>query len=109
MAFEAANYEAEDVFTESDNVDLFPLEPGAGFRFREKCQRRLLWKDVTRTLASVNPGLRPVRLRKEYDLFFCRFQTLRDVLYVNADAGLEGSVQDKRMLAGRIVLRRGGP
>jgi spore maturation protein CgeB len=58
-----------------------------GFRFREKCQRRLLWKDVTRTLASVNPGLRPVRLRKEYDLFFCRFQTLRDVLYVNAMQG----------------------
>ena len=79
MAFEAANYEAEDVFMEADHVDLFPLEPGVGFRFREKCQRRLLWKDVTRTLASVNPGLRPVRLRKEYDLFFCRFQTLRDV------------------------------
>ena len=69
MAFEAANYEAEDVFTEADHVDLFPLEPGLGFRFRERCQRRLLWRDVTRTLASVNPGLRPVRLRKEYDLF----------------------------------------
>ncbi len=87
MAFEAANYEAEDVFMEADHVDLFPLEPGVGFRFREKCQRRLLWKDVTRTLASVNPGLRPVRLRKEYDLFFCRFQTLRDVIYVNAMQG----------------------
>src|SRR5215467_2530223 len=77
MAFEAANYEAEDVFTEVDDVDLLPVEPGIAFRLREKCQRRLLWKDVTRTLASVNPGLRPVRLRKEYDLFFCRFQTLR--------------------------------
>lgn len=55
MAFEAANYEAEDVFMEADQVDLFPLEPGVGFRFRERCQRRLLWRDVTRTLASVNP------------------------------------------------------
>jgi hypothetical protein len=87
MAFEAANYEAEDVFMEADQVDLVPVEPGVGFRFREKCQRRLLWKDVTRTLASVNPGLRPIRLRKEYDLFFCRFQTLRDLLYVNAVRG----------------------
>jgi hypothetical protein len=87
MAFEAANYEAEDVFMEADRVDLCPVEPGVGFRFRERCQRRLLWKDVTRTLASVNPGLRPVRLRKEYDLFFCRFQTLRDVIYVNAVQG----------------------
>jgi Glycosyl transferases group 1 len=87
MAFEAVNYEAEDVFMEADHVDLFPLEPGAGFRFKEKCQRRLLWKDVTRVLASVNPGLRTVRLRKEYDLFFCRFQTLRDLLYVNAVQG----------------------
>jgi hypothetical protein len=26
MAFEAANYEAEDVFMEADHVDLFPLE-----------------------------------------------------------------------------------
>ena len=31
MAFEAANYEAEDVFMEVDDVDLFPLEPGVGF------------------------------------------------------------------------------
>jgi hypothetical protein len=87
MAFEAGNYEAEDVFMEADNVDLFPLEPGVAFRLREKCQRRLLWKDVTRGLASVNPGLRPVKLKKEYDLFFCRFQILRDLLYVNAVQG----------------------
>ena len=87
MAFEAGNYEAEDVFMEVDDVDLFPLEPGVGFRFKEKCQRRLLWRDATRALAYVNPGLRPVRLRKEYDLFFCRFQLLRELLYVNAVQG----------------------
>lgn len=87
MAFEAGNYEAEDVFVEVDHVDLFPLEPGVGFRVKEKCQRRLLWRDVTRALAYVNPGLQPVRLRKEYDLFFCRFQLLRDLLYVNAVQG----------------------
>src|SRR4029078_8557660 len=87
MAFEAANYEAEDVFMEADDVDLLPLEPGVGFRFREKCVRSILWKDVTRRLASINPGLRPVRLRKDYELFFCRFQTLRDLLYVNAVKG----------------------
>ena len=87
MAFEAGNYEAEDVFMEVDHVDLFPLEPGVGFRFKEKCQRRLLWRDSTRALAYVNPGLRPVRLRKEYDLFFCRFQLLRELLYVNAVQG----------------------
>ncbi|PYK09912.1 MAG: hypothetical protein DME65_11140 [Verrucomicrobia bacterium] len=87
MAFEAANYEAEDVFMEADNIDLLPLEPGVGFRFREKYHRRLLWKDVTRRLASVNPGLRPVRLRKDYELFFCRIQMLRDLPYVNAVKG----------------------
>ena len=87
MAFEAANYEAEDVFMEVDNVDLLPVEPGVAFRFREKCQRRLLWKDVTRQLASVNPGLRSVRLRKDYDLFFCRVQMLPDLIYVNAVKG----------------------
>ena len=87
MAFEAANYEAEDVFMEADDVDLFPLEPGVGFRFREKCQRRLLWRGMTRGLASVSPGLRSVRLKKDYDLFFCRVQMLRDLLYVNAVKG----------------------
>ena len=87
MAFQCGRYEAQDVLVDSDDVDLIHLEPTKGFRTREKWQRRLLWKDVTRKLAYVNPGLKPVRLTKDYDLFVIVCQTYWDLLYVNAIKG----------------------
>jgi Glycosyl transferases group 1 len=83
-AFQCARYEAQDVIFNSDDVDLIYIDPAKHFNFQEKLQRRLLWRDVTQRLAYVNPGLRPVRLTKEYDLFFVHCQTWWDLLYVNA-------------------------
>lgn len=87
MAFQCGRYEAQDVLVESDDVELISLKPQAGFRLREKWHRRLLWKDISRKLAYVNPGLEPVRLTKEYDLFILVCQTYWDLLYVNAIQG----------------------
>ena len=84
MAFQCGRYEAQDVLVQSDDVDLIRLRACPGFRFRESWQRRLLWRDVTQRLAYVNPGLEPVRLSQEYDLFILVCQTYWDLLYVNA-------------------------
>jgi len=84
MPFQCQRYEAQDVLCGLDTVDLIALEPRPGFCFRERWLRRLIWKDMTRQLVYVNPGLRPVRLAKEYDLFIAVCQNMWDLLYVNA-------------------------
>jgi len=87
MPFQCNRYEAQDVLCALDTVDLIPLEPGPGFSFREPWLRRLVWKDVSRQLVHLNPGLRPVRLAREYDLFIAVCQNTWDLLYVNAVRG----------------------
>jgi hypothetical protein len=87
MPFQCNRYEAQDVLCGLDTVDLIELEPRPGFFFRERCLRKLIWKDMTRQLVYVNPGLRPVRLAKEYDLFIAVCQNTWDLLYVNAVHG----------------------
>lgn len=85
--FQCGFYEAQDVLAEVDDVDLISLEPGPGFRFKENLQRRLLFRDISRKLIFANPGLRPIRLTGEYDLFVAHCQTWWDLLYVNAIEG----------------------
>ncbi|MGO8927552.1 MAG: glycosyltransferase [Limisphaerales bacterium] len=86
-AFRCGTYEAEDVLAECANVDLLYLEPGKGFRLRSSLQWRLLYKDVSRRLAYVNPGLQPVQLTKDYDLFVLVCPIWSDPLYINAIRG----------------------
>jgi spore maturation protein CgeB len=76
--------EAEDVLAATDDVDLIPLELAGGFAFKERFQRRLLYHDVSRKLAFLNPGLKPVRLTKEYDLMLLVCPLCWDVRYINA-------------------------
>jgi hypothetical protein len=76
--------EAEDVLLATDSVDLIPLEPAKGFEFKERWQRQLLYHDVSRKLAFLNPGLKPVRLNKEYDLLLLVCPLCWDVRYINA-------------------------
>ena len=86
-AFQCSLYEAQDVLLEIDDVDLIRLEPSWGFRFRDKWQRRLLFRDVSRSLLFRNPGLQKVRLTQEYDLFVAVCQNYWDLLYINAIDG----------------------
>jgi hypothetical protein len=87
MAFQCGKYEAQDVLVESDEVDLIQLRAGRGFQFKEKWQRRLLYRDLSGKLALANPGVQPVRLTKQYDLFLVVCQTYWDLLYANAIEG----------------------
>lgn len=86
-AFLAGHYEAQDVLQEVDDVELICLEPGPGYEFKEKWQRRLLHHDLSRRLIFQNPGLRKVRLTQEYDLFLAVCQYTHDVLHINAIQG----------------------
>jgi spore maturation protein CgeB len=84
QAFRCGLYEAQDVLAEIDDVDLICLEPEWGFRFRESWLKRLVYRDVTKRLAFLNPGLQTVRLTQEYDLFVAVCPFLWDLLHINA-------------------------
>ena len=64
--FRAGSYEAEDVLMGCDDVDVIHLEASNRFAFGNSVLRRLVYHDVSRRLVSLNPGLRPVRLTKDY-------------------------------------------
>jgi hypothetical protein len=87
MAFQCGYLEAQDVLAACDDVDLICLEPEGSFDTRLRWLRRLLYHDVSRRLPLVNPGLKRVRLRREYDLLVMMCSTYCDFLFVNA---LEG-------------------
>src|SRR5271166_4079107 len=83
-AYHCGWYEAEDAISNSDDVDLIHAEPGKRFHLTEPWHQRLMWRDVSRRLAYVNPGLRTIRLTKEYDLLFVHCQIWWELLYLNA-------------------------
>jgi hypothetical protein len=86
-AWLCGHYEAQDVLAQVDEVDLICLEAGRGYEFRELWQRKLMNRDISRKVVFANPGLRKVKLTREYDLFLARCQTYRDLLDVNAIEG----------------------
>lgn len=85
--FLCGHYEAQDVLREIDEVDLICLEAASGYEFKESWQRRLLYHDISRRLIFQSPGLRKVKLRREYDLFVARCQTHHDFLHIAAIQG----------------------
>jgi spore maturation protein CgeB len=85
--FLCGHYEAQDVLQEIDDVDLICLEAGPSYAFKEKWQRRLLFRDFSKRLIFQNPGLKKVRLRQEYDLFLAVCQYTHDFVNINAIEG----------------------
>jgi RNA polymerase subunit RPABC4/transcription elongation factor Spt4 len=86
-AFRGGIYEAQDVLSDIDDVDLIYLKPRRGYQLRQYIQQRIVWHDFTRVLASVNMAFEPVRLTKEYDLFVAYFPLMRDLIQVPAVQG----------------------
>jgi len=82
--FQCSLYEAQDVLVETEAVHLIGLEPSGGFAFRDRWQRRLIYRDLSDRLVLSNPGLKPVRLTQDYDLFVGVCQTYEDLIYLNA-------------------------
>lgn len=77
-------YEAQDVLTSTASVDLVPLELSWARRFKEEWLRLPLYHDPSRKLMFLNPGLRPLRLTRGYDLFIAVCQNYWDLPYLNA-------------------------
>ena len=84
LAFQCGYLEAQDVLATCDDVDLVHLETEPGFESRLRWLRRLMYHDVSRRLAFVNPGLKHIRLTRDYDLLIVMCATYWDFLYVNA-------------------------
>ena len=77
-------YEAQDVLVEIDDVDLICLDMTWGAWFDEYWLRTPLYHDVSRKLIFANPGLKKVRLSKDYDVFIAFCKTFWDLPYINA-------------------------
>src|SRR5262245_50976807 len=85
--FQIGLYEAQDVFAQTDNVDVINVQARPWLNRRETWHRTFVYHDPTARLVFVNPGLRRVRLAREYELFVVICQSYRDLLYVNAIEG----------------------
>jgi hypothetical protein len=87
MAFQCGHLEAQDIFEACDDVDLIHLDAGPAVSERTRWMRRLMYRDVSRRLAYVNPGVRRVKLTKDYDVLVVMCQGYWEFLYVNAIDG----------------------
>lgn len=83
-AFRCGLYEAQDVLSDIDDVDLIHLDMSWGARVPESWLRLPLFHDVSGKLVFANPGLKKVRLRHGYDVFIAVCNTHWDLPYINA-------------------------
>jgi spore maturation protein CgeB len=77
-------HEAQDVLVENDDVDLIYLDTSWGAWFKETSLRRPLYHDVSRRLIYANPGLKKVRLTRDYDAFIVVCDVWTDLPSINA-------------------------
>jgi hypothetical protein len=88
-AWRCGFYEAQDVLTEVDDVDLIYVKPGKAGELRERFQRFMVWRDFTRTVVTTNMAYHPIRLTREYDLFILYAQYHIDLIQLPAVKGLK--------------------
>jgi len=86
-AFQCGLYEAQDVLSAVDDVEMFHLETEKAYDIKESLIRRLIFHYITKKLVFVNCGLKPVYLRKEYELFLAVVGTMKDLMHINAVKG----------------------
>jgi hypothetical protein len=79
-----ANYEFEDVIRAVDDVQLLELNRGRQFAPRHRIARSLAWHGRHPAFTGVNPGLKPVVVDRDYDLFVFVCMNVWDLLYLNA-------------------------
>ncbi len=83
-----SNYEFEDVICGIDDVDMFSLQPGLNFELRRRLARTMIWKPgLHRAIPHFNPGLKPVRIERDYDLFAFICMGPADLIYLSAIQG----------------------
>lgn len=79
-----SNYEFEDVVSSIDDVELLELEEGRWFPHRQRLARSLAWRGRGAAFTNVNPGVKPVVVNRDYDVFFFVAMNVWDLLYLNS-------------------------
>jgi Glycosyl transferases group 1 len=80
-----SNYEFEDVAISVDDVALFELNPGRAFDQTNWVAQRMMWRPGLKALARrSNPGLKPITLERDYELFVFICMNALDLIYLNA-------------------------
>lgn len=83
-----SNYEFEDVICGIDDVDLLTLDAGPRFELRRRLARTMIWKPgLNRVIPHFNPGLKPVRIERDYNLFAFICMGPADLIYLSAIQG----------------------
>lgn len=83
-AYRCGLYEAQDVLVETADVDLICLDMSWGSWVNEYWLRTPLYHDRSRKLIFANPGLKKVRLTRDYDVYIAVCATFWDLPYINA-------------------------
>jgi hypothetical protein len=81
-----SNFAFEDVIRSVDDVDMLELEPAPHFHLREHVARSIAWRSRYRIFQGLNPGVKPVRLNRNYDVVVFVCVNVWDLLYLNAVA-----------------------
>ena len=79
-----SNYEFEDVARAVDDVDLLELQPAPASQLRQRLARSVAWRGKHPAFTHLNPGVKPVTVRRDYDLFVFVCMNMWDLLYLNA-------------------------
>ena len=82
-----SNYEFEDVIGSVDEVEIINLQAAWAYRQRAKFLKRLIFRRVSKQLVHVNPGIHPLRLQRDYDIFVFIGMTPQDLLCLSAIKG----------------------
>jgi len=90
-----SNYEFEDVIRSVDDVDVLELEPAPHFELRQHVARSIAWRSRFRAFSDLNPGVKRVRLNRDYDVFVFVCMNVWDLLYLNAVASWQARCKVK--------------
>jgi len=75
------DYEFEDLICEFDDVDVLTAQPSHGFKAARQISNQLARRT---SVACLNPGVRKLRIDRDYELFFAKFLLQKDLLSLNA-------------------------
>lgn len=79
-----SNYEFEDVIRSVDDVDMIEIERAPHFEFRRHVASSIAWRSSYRAFTNLSPGVKHVKLKREYDVFVFVCMNVWDLLYLNA-------------------------
>lgn len=103
-----SNFEFEDVIRSVDDVDMLELEPGPHFELRQHIARSVAWRSRYRTFSNLNPGVKPVKLNRDYDVFVFVCMNVWDLLYLNAVADWQARCKVKLCYMAEIYAGQAG-